>query len=225
MFDDIVDRYDLVNELLSLGLDRLWRRAAARAVAASGDGAVLDLGCGTGKLGGVLARRGQRVTGVDLSYEMLARAAGQAYGPNLALVQGSAFALPFRDAAFSGAVSGFVLRNLDDLSLAFRELARVLQVDAPVALVDITEPRNRLLRRLFDGYFGAVAPALVSAVGKRKAYRYLVRSLAQLPPPGEVMKLLEEAGFEACRDRALTGGMVTLFTANRAAQAGEARRG
>jgi demethylmenaquinone methyltransferase/2-methoxy-6-polyprenyl-1,4-benzoquinol methylase len=175
-------------------------------------------------LAAVLARRGQPVTGVDLSYEMLARAA-EVSGPNLALVQGSAFALPFRDAAFSGAVSGFVLRNLDDLSLAFRELARVLQVGANVALVDITEPKNRFVRRLFDGYFGTLAPALGGAVGKREAYRYLVGSLAQLPPPKEVMNLLEEAGFEGCRARGLTGGMVTLFTANRAPRAGKARRG
>jgi demethylmenaquinone methyltransferase / 2-methoxy-6-polyprenyl-1,4-benzoquinol methylase len=216
MFDDIVDRYDLVNGLLSLGLDRVWRRVVARAVDGLDDGIMLDLGCGTGKLGALLARRGRPVIGIDLSRGMLVRAASR-YGPSLSLVQGSAFALPFKDGAFSGAASGFVLRNLDDLPLAFRELARVLGPGAPVALVDITEPRNPALRRLFDGYFGMVAPALGGAVGKREAYRYLVGSLAQLPPPREVVRLLERAGFEGCRARALSGGMVTLFTGNRAA--------
>jgi demethylmenaquinone methyltransferase/2-methoxy-6-polyprenyl-1,4-benzoquinol methylase len=216
MFDDIVDRYDLVNGLLSLGLDRVWRRAAARTVDGSDGGIVLDLGCGTGKLGALLARRGRRVIGVDLSHEMLVRAAA-GYDPRLNLVQGSAFALPFRDQSFSGAVSAFVLRNLDDVPLAFRELARVLGPGASVGLVDITEPRNPVLRRLFDGYFGTVAPALGGAVGKREAYRYLAESLAQLPPPKDVLTLLEQAGFEGCRARALTGGMVTLFAGNRAA--------
>jgi demethylmenaquinone methyltransferase/2-methoxy-6-polyprenyl-1,4-benzoquinol methylase len=216
MFDDIVDRYDLVNGLLSLGLDRVWRRAAARAVDGANDGPVLDLGSGTGKLGALVARRGRRVVGIDLSHEMLARAKAASSGPRLLLVQGSAFALPFPERAFSGAVSGFVLRNLDDLPLAFNELARVLRPGAPIALVDITEPGNRTLRKVFDRYFGTVAPALGGMVGKREAYRYLVASLAQLPPPAEVVNLLAAAGFERCRARVLIGGMVTLFTGNRA---------
>jgi demethylmenaquinone methyltransferase / 2-methoxy-6-polyprenyl-1,4-benzoquinol methylase len=215
MFDDIVERYDLVNGLLSLGLDRRWRRAAARAVRSRPNGHVLDVGCGTGKLGALLAHRG-RVAGVDLSHRMLVRARAT-NGPKIDLVQGSAFALPFRDGSFSGAVSGFVLRNLDDLPAAFRELARVLSPGARVALVDITEPQRPSLRWLFDRYFGTVAPALGAVVGKRDAYRYLVGSLAQLPTPSKVVSLLQDSGFERCAARALTGGMVTLFTGNRAA--------
>jgi demethylmenaquinone methyltransferase / 2-methoxy-6-polyprenyl-1,4-benzoquinol methylase len=215
MFDDIVDRYDLVNALLSLGLDRVWRRATARAIRPVHGGRVMDLGCGTGKLGALLAGQA-RVIGVDLSHPMLLRARS-ANGNRLALVQGSAFALPFRDGVFSGLVSGFVLRNLDDLLAAFGEMARVLRPGARLALVDITEPRHPALRRLFDAYFGTVAPALGAAVGKRSAYRYLVRSLAQLPPPDGVVSLLEQAGFERGQARGLTGGMVTLFSANRAA--------
>jgi len=213
MFDDIVERYDLVNGLLSLGLDSVWRRAAARAIGATGGGPVLDLGCGTGKLGGLLGSR-RHVIGLDLSHPMLVRARAGS-GARLSLVQGSAYALPFGPGTFSGAVSGFVLRNLQDLPAAFDELARVLRPGAGVALVDITEPRNRTLRRLFDGYFGTVAPTLGAAVGKRDAYRYLVGSLEQLPPPHQVVSLLEDAGFEGCEARPLTGGMVTLFTANR----------
>jgi demethylmenaquinone methyltransferase/2-methoxy-6-polyprenyl-1,4-benzoquinol methylase len=223
MFDDIVGRYDLLNGILSLGLDRVWRRAAAKAVEGPNGGTILDLGCGTGKLGALLARRGRLITGLDLSHQMLVRAAATS-SPRLSLVQGSAFALPFRGGVFSGAVSGFLLRNLDDLPLAFRELARVLRPRAPIALVDITEPRNRALRTFFDGYFGTVAPALGGVVGKREAYRYLVGSLAQLPPPKDVLNLLGQAGFEGCRARGLTGGMVTLFTGNRVAQVEGARR-
>jgi demethylmenaquinone methyltransferase/2-methoxy-6-polyprenyl-1,4-benzoquinol methylase len=218
MFDDIVERYDLVNGFLSLGLDRVWRRAAARAVGGGRPREVLDLGCGTGKLGALLAHSAL-VTGLDVSHRMLLRARS-ANGTRLALVQGSAFALPFRDGAFDALVSGFVLRNLNDLPAAFGEVARVVRPGARVALVDITEPRNRALRRLFDGYFGTVPPALGRAVGKRDAYRYLVGSLAQLPPPAEVLSMLKAVGFERCRARPLTGGMVTLFTANRAAPKG-----
>jgi demethylmenaquinone methyltransferase/2-methoxy-6-polyprenyl-1,4-benzoquinol methylase len=215
MFDDLVERYDLVNAVLSLGLDRVWRRAAARTIDARAGERVLDLGCGTGKLGGRLAGRA-RVTGLDLSQQMLRRAK-RLVPASMALVQGSAFGLPFRDRAFSGVVSGFVLRNLDDLPLALRELARVLHPGGRLALLDITGPRNPALRRLFDGYFGTVAPALGGAMGKREAYRYLVRSLAQLPPPPAVLSMLEAAGFTRTRARPLTGGVVTLFTAERAA--------
>jgi demethylmenaquinone methyltransferase/2-methoxy-6-polyprenyl-1,4-benzoquinol methylase len=215
MFDEIVDRYDLLNGLLSMGLDRRWRRAAAKAIPVRGpNDRVLDLGCGTGKLGALLAGRA-RVTGLDVSHAMLARAR-RTNGNLLMLVQGSAFALPFEDAAFAGAVSGFLLRNLDDLPRAFSELARVLRPGAHIALVDITEPRPPLRRKAFDTYFGTVAPALGALVGKRDAYRYLVRSLAQLPPPAGVCRLLDGAGFVDSRAQPLTGGMVTLFEATRA---------
>ena len=133
-----------------------------------------------------------------------------------ALVLGSAFVLPFRDGAFAAAASAFVLRNLFDLPTAFRELARVVEPGGRIASVDITEPRSRPIRRLFDGYFGTVAPALGAMVGKRDAYRYLVRSVAQLPPPAEVCAMFERAGFDDARATPLTAGMVTLFTAMRA---------
>jgi demethylmenaquinone methyltransferase/2-methoxy-6-polyprenyl-1,4-benzoquinol methylase len=212
MFDDVALRYDLINRLLSFGLDRRWRRAAARAVSPV-RGRVLDLGCGTGDLGLLLAGS-TTVVGVDLSHAMLVEA-GRKGGGRLQLVEGSAFALPFHDGAFDAAVSGFVLRNLEDLTAAFAELARVAGPGGRIGLVDITEPSRPALRRLFDLYFGVAAPALGRLAGRRDAYRYLARSLAQLPPPAQVCALLEDAGFERSQARPLTGGMVTLFTGMR----------
>jgi demethylmenaquinone methyltransferase / 2-methoxy-6-polyprenyl-1,4-benzoquinol methylase len=214
MFDDIVGRYDLLNGLLSLGLDRVWRRAAVRAVPLAPGDRILDLGCGTGDLTLQLARAGARPVGLDLSHRMLVEA-GRKVAPARALVQGSAFSLPFADGSFAGAVSGFVLRNLNDLPRAFDELARVIRPGGRIGLVDITEPRSRLVRRGFDAYFGTVAPALGGLIGKREAYRYLARSLGQLPPPTEVCRMLEAAGFREATGHALTGGMVTLFAGTR----------
>jgi demethylmenaquinone methyltransferase/2-methoxy-6-polyprenyl-1,4-benzoquinol methylase len=213
MFDLIVRRYDVLNDILSLGFDRRWRRTTAASIG-SPDGPVLDLGCGTGRLGERLLGR-STVVGVDVSRAMLL-AARQRLDGRVGLIQGSAFHLPFADATFGGAVSGFVLRNLDELPAAFTELARVLKAGAGAALVDITEPRSRPLRAAFDAYFRMAAPALGSLAGHRGAYRYLVRSLRHLPPPNEVCGLLERSGFASARARALAPGMVTLWTARRA---------
>jgi demethylmenaquinone methyltransferase/2-methoxy-6-polyprenyl-1,4-benzoquinol methylase len=214
MFDGIVDRYDLVNRLLSFGLDRRWRVATVDAVGARAGDLVLDLGSGTGDLATLLTQRGANAVGVDLSHRMLTAASAK-LGSRATLVQGSAYALPFPDGTFSGVVSGFVLRNLDDLPAAFSEIARVLAPGGRVALVDITEPRQPLVRRAFDAYFRVAAPALGRLAGKADAYRYLVRSLAQLPPPDEVCRLLRDAGLAQASSRSLTGGIVTLFTAVR----------
>jgi demethylmenaquinone methyltransferase/2-methoxy-6-polyprenyl-1,4-benzoquinol methylase len=213
MFDAVARRYDLVNDLLSLGLDRWWRREAVRSLGSHPGDRVLDLGTGTGKLGGLLAAR-CTVVGVDVSREMLAMAQ-RAFNGSVRFVQGSAFALPFRDGAFDAAVSGFVLRNLEDLPLAFTELARVLRPGATVSLIDITEPHRPMFRKLFDAYFRSAAPALGALVGRAGAYHYLVGSLGQIPPPDGIVELFENAGFVRARARPITGGMVTLFTASR----------
>jgi demethylmenaquinone methyltransferase/2-methoxy-6-polyprenyl-1,4-benzoquinol methylase len=213
MFDGLVERYDLVNDALSLGLDRRWRRATARAVRARPGELVLDLGIGTGRLAASLPA-GVRCVGVDLSSTMLRRARRRV-GPSISLVQGSASRLPFRSGSLDRAVSSFVLRNLADLGDAFAELARVVRPEGSIAVVDITAPRNRVLRALFEGYFAAAAPLLGRMVGRSDAYRYLVRSVTRLPPAEDVCRMMTRAGFERCRFRPLTGGVTTLWTATR----------
>jgi demethylmenaquinone methyltransferase/2-methoxy-6-polyprenyl-1,4-benzoquinol methylase len=213
MFDGLVERYDLLNDVLSLGMDRWWRRSAAAALGANPGSRVLDLGCGTGRLGELLVPD-HPVTGVDVSSGMLSKARRRAAG-RLSLVQGSAFRLPFREGSFGGAVSAFVLRNLEDLTTAFAELARVVAPGGRVVLLDITEPSRPSVRRAFDAYFRTVAPAVGALAGKRQEYRYLVDSLAHLPHPKELCQMLTGAGFVGCSVRGLTGGVVTLLSAGR----------
>ncbi len=223
MFDGLALRYDLLNDVLSFGLDRWWRRAAATALHVSEGKPVLDLGCGTGRLG-MLLEPHHPVVGLDVSRAMLEEARRRSAG-RLRLIQGSAFALPFRDANFGGAASAFVLRNLDDLEKAFAELARVVAPGGGLSLVDITEPSKPLVGALFDIYFRTAAPAVGALVGKRGEYTYLVRSVAQLPPPEGMCEMLRSAGFVDCAARPLTGGMVTLFSAIRSGPQGEITRG
>jgi demethylmenaquinone methyltransferase/2-methoxy-6-polyprenyl-1,4-benzoquinol methylase len=214
MFDGVAGRYDLLNLILSLGLDHAWRRAAARAAATRPGHVVLDLGCGTGDLSAALARRGVRVIGLDASAGMLSEAAARTLR-GVDLLRGSAFRLPFHDGVFGAVASAFVLRNLDDLPAAFRELARVTRPGGRLALVDITEPPWRVLRRGFDAYFRMAAPALGALGGHAGEYRYLVRSVAHLPPATDLCADLRRAGFDRVRARPLTGGVVTLFTGDR----------
>jgi demethylmenaquinone methyltransferase / 2-methoxy-6-polyprenyl-1,4-benzoquinol methylase len=216
MFDDVVERYDLLNRLISLGLDRRWRRIAADAVPTRPGEPVLDLGCGTGDVGLRMASRAT-VVGIDLSHGMLRRAREKG-GGRIALVRGSAARLPFVDAAFRGAISAFALRNVDDLEGTFAELARVLAPGAALALLDISTPTRPVLRRLFAVYFRIIPPAFGSLVGRRTAYRYLARSVEQLPPGGTLCRMLRTAGFTGCRTRPLSGGVITLVSATRGAR-------
>lgn len=211
MFDGIASHYDLLNRLISLGMDQGWRRRAIEAVAPRGR--LLDLGCGTGDFAALLNGKAE-VVGVDLSAHMLDRAR-QRLSPSAKLVQGSAFRLPFPDSAFAGALSGFVLRNLNDLEGALCELARVVTPGGRIALVDATEPPPGFRRLAFGVYFGFVAPAVGALFGKRRAYTYLRNSLAQIPPAPEMCRLLNQAGFEHPHARPLSMGAVTLFTATK----------
>jgi demethylmenaquinone methyltransferase/2-methoxy-6-polyprenyl-1,4-benzoquinol methylase len=208
MFDYIVPVYDRINRIMSLGRDGRWRRLAADAAELRG-GRALDLGCGTGRLGLLLSDRAS-VVGVDVSAGML-REARRVSGERLLLVSASAFELPFGPATFDAVVSGFVLRNLEDLRAAFVECARVLASGGRISLVDATEPGNAAWRAALGGYLRFVPPALGALAGRAGAYGYLLRSLAHLPPPGEVAALLENCGFAAVRIDRYSGGSVTLW--------------
>ena len=206
MFDDIVSRYDLLNDMLSLGFDRWWRRRAVGAVVAAEGSPVLDLGCGTGRLGEHLAAR-NAVVGVDLSGEMLA-AARRRLGDRIALVQASATQLPFADGTFAAAATAFVLRNLPDLPARESGPAGGLKAG-------LREPAVRAA-----GGESALAAAFGSALVTAPDGASLVPGNGVMAGAGDsgytVCAMLERAGFEDVRARVVFPGMVTLWTAKRA---------
>jgi demethylmenaquinone methyltransferase/2-methoxy-6-polyprenyl-1,4-benzoquinol methylase len=224
MFDSIVGRYDVLNDLLSLGTARWWRRRAAGSLGLPSGSIVLDLGCGTGRLTERLARA-HRVVGVDVSHRMLGAASGFVPAELPAwFVRGSAFHLPFPDGSVDGMASTFVLRNLEDLPAALSEVARVIRPGGRLVLLDLVRPARPPQRWGFDAYFGSVAPLLGRLTGQTEAYRYLVGSLDQIPSPDAVCRRIEEAGFTRCATRSHMFGAVTLWLATRRGQPEPARR-
>jgi demethylmenaquinone methyltransferase/2-methoxy-6-polyprenyl-1,4-benzoquinol methylase len=211
MFDAIADRYELLNSVMALGMDRAWRRRCIDALDLPAGALVLDVACGTGDLCRHLDRRGLRPLGADISAGMLAHARVSA-----PLVLADALAGPFRAGRFDGAVSGFALRNVVDLGALCCELARITRPGGRISLLDLCEPDNRLLRFGHHLWANRAIPLIGSALSDAEAYHYLPRSLAYLPPAEEVVKLLESAGFVAVQRERLTGGICQLYVATRA---------
>jgi demethylmenaquinone methyltransferase / 2-methoxy-6-polyprenyl-1,4-benzoquinol methylase len=211
LFDAISPRYDLVNRVMTLGLDQVWRRRAVRELHLPPGSRVLDLACGTGDLCRELARNGHRPVGFDFSHGMLVRARTRTR-----LVEADVVRLPVRDACADGVTCGFALRNLVSLEDFFREVARVVRPGGAIALLDASEPESSLLRTGHRLYVHTIVPIIGGTLSDRDAYEYLPRSLAYLPPADEMLRMLVRAGFPSCRRLQLTGGAAQLYVGVRA---------
>ncbi|HXH58147.1 ubiquinone/menaquinone biosynthesis methyltransferase [Iamia sp.] len=212
MFDTIAPRYDLVNRVMTFRMDVGWRRRTVRDLDLPIGSLVLDLACGTGDLCTELVRGGHRPVGVDLSFGMLAAARTRA-----PLVHGDVLRLPVPDGSIDGVTCGFALRNLEELPRFFIELARVLRPGGRIALLEVAEPPNPVLRAGHALYFGRVVPRLGGLLSDPAAYRYLPKSVSYLPSAERMLALLDEAGFTAPRHDLLTVGIARLVTATRGA--------
>ncbi len=199
MFATIVPHYDLVNTLMTLGLDRRWRRITV-AMAEPANAVALDIATGTGELAFELEREGARaVVGVDFCYEMVESAmkklGASHHSSRVAFATGDAMSLPFPDATFDCIVNGFMLRNVADLGATFRELCRVLKPDGRLVCLDLTRPRGPL-RRFFDLYIATFVPLIGVVVGRKyAAYRYLFQSLTVHPDADTLARMMRDAGF------------------------------
>ena len=208
MFDRIAPVYDVMNRLMTAGLDQRWRRLAARAVVRPGD-RVLDACCGTGDLAIAAERAGGRVTGLDFSPRMLERARRKR--PSVTWVEGDLLALPFDDGGFESATVGFGVRNVADLEQALRELRRVLVSEGRVAILEITQPRGPLAP-FYRLWFDRLVPLLGRLLRGGSAYTYLPASVRRFPGPDELAELMRRSGFDEVRYRLLAGGIVALHT-------------
>lgn len=211
MFDRIAGDYERVNHIISLGLDRRWRRRTVGGLGLAPGSVVLDVACGTGDMCRSLRARGLEAVGIDFSSNMLMLA--QHSHP--VLVRVDACLLPMADGSADGITCGFAMRNLVDLGAFFSECARVLRLGGRLAAVDAATPEHRLARLGHRVWFGHAVPWLGARMSEPAAYRYLSASTAYLPDSDALRAMMTDAGFDDVRVSKLTLGAVKLLTATR----------
>jgi demethylmenaquinone methyltransferase / 2-methoxy-6-polyprenyl-1,4-benzoquinol methylase len=212
MFDRVAPRYDLANTVFSLGQDRAWRQAAARAAGLAGSQTAVDVACGTGALSRELAATapGATVLGVDFSWEMVRRAAA-APGPVAAYLVGDALRLPLRDASADVVTIAFGLRNLPEPGRGLLEFRRVLRPGGRLVVCEFSQPVVPVLRGVYRRYLTRLMPlAARRLTSDPEAYQYLARSIGAWPDQPGLAAWLQQAGFTAVAWRDLTGGIVAL---------------
>ncbi len=234
MFDAIAPRYDLLNHLLSAGIDRRWRAAAIRSLQLTGRETLLDVCCGTADValegrrashdrrGGPSGPPAARVVGVDFSGAMLALglrkvlAAGES--DRITLLRGDAMRLPAADRSVDAATIAFGIRNVQRPDVACAEIARVLRPGGRLAILEFGVPRIPGIRPVYLWYFTHVLPRIGRAIsGHGAAYSYLPASVGTFAPPAQFVETVRKAGFSDVRADPLTFGIVYLYTARRAA--------
>lgn len=216
MFDGIARRYDLLNRIISLGLDQRWRKRTVRSLALEPGQRVLDLATGTGDLAIQIARRHPEVgvVGLDPSEGMLAvartKCARKQLAERIELVTGDAQELPYDDDSFDAVSMGFGIRNVPDRARALREIARVVRPGGRVGILELSEPRRGLMGRIARLHVHVIVPRLGALLSGSREYRYLQRSVAAFPPAEEFVAMMGEAGITAAA-RALAFGACHLY--------------
>jgi demethylmenaquinone methyltransferase/2-methoxy-6-polyprenyl-1,4-benzoquinol methylase len=213
-FAAIAESYDLLNTLLSFGIDTWWRHEAIKALGFSGQGLVLDACAGTMRLGRSILRRrpGARVVALDFSLVMLGRGTERAQGAAIASIGGDAELLPFRAETFDRAIVGFGIRNLADQSKGIEELFRILKRGGDVVILEFGRPTLPVFKNLYKWYLSRFIPWAGGVVsGQKEVYRYLHESIMAFPEPAELMAMMQKAGFSQIRRRKLTGGIANLY--------------
>jgi demethylmenaquinone methyltransferase/2-methoxy-6-polyprenyl-1,4-benzoquinol methylase len=223
MFDQIARRYDLLNHLLSAGIDRRWRRRAIRSLELSGREIVLDLCTGTGDLAIAAVRAhpaARRVIGVDFAGEMLRIGRGKLdrdrLADRIALARGDATRIPVAACAVDAVTIAFGIRNVEDARAACREIARVLRPGGRLAILEFAIPTMPVVRQVYSWYFRRVLPLVGRLVSRHNAaYSYLPASVGAFAAPHEFVTILRQAGLDQVSAIPLTLGVVYLYTARR----------
>ena len=211
MFDTIAARYEMVNRIMTFGLDARWRRRAVRDLRLPAPSVVLDVAAGTGDFARELGRQGHLAVATDLSFGMLSAGRGV---PER--VQADATHLPFGDGVFDGVTCGYALRNFTDLAATLAEMARVVRPGGRLSLLEVAEPTGGIMRAGFRLWFRRIVPLIGGLISDRAAYAYLPRSTAYLPSSDDIVTMLNRAGFSAVNHRRVMGGLSQQFLGTRA---------
>lgn len=219
MFDDIAPSYDAFNHLASMGIDRCWRRKALRY--AKGP-EVLDAACGTGDFSLALARKGFKVTGIDISSGMLAgmkrKLSAAGLQDKVLPVRGDCCDMVFADGSFDSVTIAFGVRNFEDREKGLREILRVLKAGGRFVMLELGLPSWQPARRLYEIYFRRLMPLIGGSMSHNKAaYRYLPASVLKFPGKEEWLATMARCGFVNCRHRALSLGVCRMYVAGKAA--------
>lgn len=222
MFSSIAGRYDLLNRLLSFGMDRYWRRAAVAETVPPEGGLYLDAATGTADVAlEILRAKGNRarVVGVDISVDMmrigLTKTQRAEQGRRAVFVKAPCESLPFRDRAFDSASIAFGIRNVADRAAGLSEICRVVRPGGRVVVLEFSHPRSLLFGAAYRFYFEKVLPRLAGLFSRRSAYSYLPESVQAFPAPDEFAAMMRAAGCAEVRHRPLTFGIVTLYVGTR----------
>lgn len=211
MFGEIVPRYDLLNRLLTLGMDIRWRRRLAAGLRLQPGDSVLDLACGTGDLARQIVRRwtGCRIIGADPVPEMLFRALKKF--PPLTAVCCEGESLPFLEDSFQAVTVAFGLRNFSSLEAGLQEVSRVLVPGGQLGILEFALPDQGALRGLYRWYLSSVLPHLGALLSRGYAYRYLPESIESFPAPEVLSRILDSIGFSRLNTRCFLGGTVRIY--------------
>ena len=222
MFDHIAFRYDLMNHLLSLGIDRIWRRRAIALLRAFHPRTLLDVATGTGDLAIAASRTlgCEKIVGIDLSRAMLAIAQKKVdeAAPEgvISLEAGDGEAINFPDGSFDAVTVGFGLRNFENLEKGLREMARVLRKGGKLVILEFSPVEQFPVKQLFHFYFHRVTPRVGKWVSRdSSAYGYLPESVRAFPPAGEMVQILNRSGFHSASCKKMTFGICSIFVASR----------
>lgn len=224
MFDRIAPRYDLLNRVLSLGIDRRWRRFAVRQLQVPAGGMVLDIATGTGDVALEIARQTDpsvQIVGSDFTQGMLVlgreKIDASPYRDRIRLVNAPCEAMPHPDGLFDGVTIAFGIRNVVDRQQGLGEMARVLKPGGRAVILEFATPRNRFFRAIYHFYFLRVLPWLGGLISQRSAYQYLPDSVLEFPDRDTFKGMMEQAGFADVRVFDLTGGIAAVHVGIRQA--------
>ena len=222
IFSEIAPRYDLLNHLLSLNIDRVWRRRAIRELDFEKQprGRYLDICAGTLDVSSALAASegfSGFIIGADFAEPMLRAGRGKIGTAKIAPLAADALRLPLESASMSGAIVAFGIRNVADLDAGLREIHRVLEPGARFVILEFSTPRSPVINSAYQLYFNNILPFIGGLIsGHRSAYRYLPRSVANFPVQEELASRMEKAGFRNVRWQSLTFGIAAIHTGEKA---------